>query len=61
MAAMSAKAVQWQTATVAFADRLVDHADGLRSSAIGFQQTEDRDASDIQSVAAASHGYLGSA
>jgi WXG100 family type VII secretion target len=50
MAAMAAKASEWQAATAAFSARLVDHADALRTSGLGFQQTDDHNAADIRTM-----------
>ena len=55
MAAMSAKAAQWQAATAAFSARLVHHAEGLRGSAVEFQRTEDHNAVDIGAVGTAAN------
>jgi uncharacterized protein YukE len=49
-AALSTALAKWQTDTTALFGRLVDHSDGLRSAAIGYAGTDERNAAGIRAV-----------
>jgi uncharacterized protein YukE len=50
--ALAAKLTEWQTTTAAFAERLNDHAAALRTSALGYIDSDEASAQRISEVAA---------